>query len=87
MINFCTLFQECSHHLSVGSEAKTHFRAVCRALVSEALELSVFLEKVSHCDSERSEELMELDMQDWVSECEREKRTSFKNKKNSDDIF
>jgi hypothetical protein len=26
-------------------------------------------------------------MQDWVSECEREKRTSFKNKKNSDDIF
>ncbi len=50
----------------MGSEARTHFRAVCRALVSESLELSTFLEKVSQCDAERAEELKELDMQDWV---------------------
>lgn len=50
----------------MGSESATHFRAVVRALVSEAIELSTFMEKVSDCDSERAEELRELDLQDWV---------------------
>ena len=35
----------CAHHLSVPSEAEQHFRAVCRALVQEALELSFFLQR------------------------------------------
>ena len=60
--------QECSNHLSSGRESESHFRAVCRALVSEAVELSTFLEKVSQFDTERAEELKELDMQDWVRE-------------------
>jgi hypothetical protein len=34
------------NHLALPSEAESHFRAVCRALVSEALELSSFMEKV-----------------------------------------
>ena len=59
----------------MGSESATHFRAVVRALVSEALELSTFMEKVSNCDnSERAEELRELDLQDWVSACNKELR-------------
>ncbi len=60
-------FQECASQLSVPNEALTHYRAVCRAMVSEALELSTFMEKVAQCDEERAEELRELDMQDWVS--------------------
>ena len=35
----------CEHHLSVGSEAEEHYRKVCRALVSESVELALFLEK------------------------------------------
>ena len=66
-----SVMKQCSRHLSdciKGDEpAQAHFRAVCRALVSEATELSTFLEKVSQFDEERGEELRELDMQDWVS--------------------
>ena len=69
-----SVMKQCSRHLSdcsnrtdSGEPAQAHFRAVCRALVSEATELSTFLEKVSHFDEERAEELRELDMQDWVS--------------------
>ena len=70
-----SVMKQCSRHLSDcssrsdsgGEPAQAHFRAVCRALVSEATELSTFLEKVSQFDEERAEELRELDMQDWVS--------------------
>ena len=71
-----SVMKQCSRHLSDcsrtadgggGESAQAHFRAVCRALVSEATELSTFLEKVSQFDEERAEELRELDMQDWVS--------------------
>ena len=69
-----SVMKQCSRHLSdcgsrsdSGEPAQAHFRAVCRALVSEATELSTFLEKVSQFDEERAEELRELDMQDWVS--------------------
>ena len=56
----------CQSHLSVESEAEDHFRNVCRALVSEALELSFFLEKTSTYEAEHSEELQQLALKDWV---------------------
>ena len=60
----------CENHLSDGSEAVAHYRNVCRALVSEALELSSFLEKAWHKkngdDGEFREELQELALRDWV---------------------
>lgn len=52
--------------MSVPSEAETHFKAVCRAMISETLELTTFMEKVTSCEEEKAEELKELDMQDWV---------------------
>ena len=59
----------CRHHLALPSEADAHFRAVCRALVTEAVELSSFMEKVSSTASsvETDSELGQLDIQDWVS--------------------
>ena len=64
-INF--YIQECEEHLSVGSEAESHYKAVSRALVSESLELTSFMEKIkSHDAMETSEELKELAVQDWV---------------------
>lgn len=61
----------CENHLSDGSEAAAHYRNVCRALVSEALELSSFLEKAwlkkNGDDGDFREELQELALRDWVS--------------------
>ena len=56
------------HHLAATSEADTHFRAVCRALVTEAVELTTFMEKVSGSKSqvETDSELGQLDIQDWA---------------------
>ena len=53
---------------AVRSEADSHFRAVCRALVSESIELSTFLEKTRRAkeDREHNDELQELALQDWV---------------------
>lgn len=55
-------------------QADAHYRAVIRALVAEALELSTFLEKVSHGTNDlrsktetTSEELDQLQFSDWVS--------------------
>ena len=45
----------CEHHLSVGSEAEEHYRKVCRALVSESVELALFLEK-----AQKQEELQNM---------------------------
>ena len=57
----------CENHLSVESEAEAHYRNVCRALVSEALELSMFLEKASARSADHdSEELRALAVKDWV---------------------
>ena len=63
-----TFMEECAKHLAVESESKTHFRNVCRALVSEAVELTDFMEKVkTHQENEStSEELQELGLQDWA---------------------
>ena len=57
----------CESHLSVESEAEAHYRNVCRALVSEALELSFFLKKTLVRAEEHSEELQQLALKDWVS--------------------
>ena len=57
----------CESHLSVESEAAAHYRNVCRALVSEALELSFFLKKTLVRAEEHSEELQQLALKDWVS--------------------
>ena len=57
----------CQSHLSVESEAEAHYRNVCRALVSEALELSFFLKKTLVRAEEHSEELQQLALKDWVS--------------------
>ena len=63
--------QLCENHLSDGSEAVAHYRNVCRALVSEALELSSFLErawqKKNGDEGDFREELQELALRDWVN--------------------
>ena len=53
--------QCCASHLAVASEAQTHFKNVCRALVSEALDLSKFMEKVQKHETESNcKELEEM---------------------------
>lgn len=54
--------------------SELHYRAVCRALVAEALELSTFLDRVSTgtgemrlLDQETCRDLDQLNFQDWVS--------------------
>ena len=62
--------QLCENRLSDGSEALSHYRNVCRALVSEALELSSFLERAwqgkNGTDCDFREELQELALRDWA---------------------
>ena len=66
----------CTSHLGVSKrqDADNHYRAVCRALVLETLELSSFLEKVSQGTKElRTDQanpctdLDQLKFTDWVS--------------------
>lgn len=60
----------CRHHLPVDEEADNHYRAVCRALVSEALELCSFITRMSSessMDKHLQDELRELEMNDWAS--------------------
>ena len=53
--------QCCASHLAVASEAQSHFKNVCRALVSEALDLSKFMEKVQkHETQSNCKELEEM---------------------------
>mgnify|MGYP001501476732 FL=1 len=61
------VLQVCASHLAVENEAQKHYKAVCRALVSEALELSNFMEKVKKHETESDcKELQELGLQDWA---------------------
>jgi len=61
------VMQCCASHLAVASEAQTHFKNVCRALVSEALDLSKFMEKVQKHETESNcKELEEMGLQDWA---------------------
>ena len=41
------IFQACEAHLPSGQEVSSHYKAVCRALVTEAQELVTFLETIS----------------------------------------
>eukprot|EP00095_Tigriopus_kingsejongensis_P011473 maker-scaffold626_size122949-snap-gene-0.27 protein:Tk11473 transcript:maker-scaffold626_size122949-snap-gene-0.27-mRNA-1 annotation:"spire " len=80
------MLEECCNHLSSPNEAEKHFRNVCGALVSESLELSTFMSKVSEFDDERASELKELDMQDWARlwvQCIRDLRHGVKLKETS----
>ena len=43
----CFLFQMCSQNNRTTSDTGTHYKAVCRALVAEAIELISFLEKMA----------------------------------------
>jgi len=55
----------CRHHLAVPGDAVQHYRAVVRALVAEARELSQFIRVLK--DHQRLEgELQELDRGDWA---------------------
>ena len=42
-----TLIEECCKHLPASANASTHYKAVCRALVTESIELTTFLETIS----------------------------------------
>ncbi|XP_063228893.1 protein spire isoform X2 [Bacillus rossius redtenbacheri] len=75
---YCTLdtvIEHCMNHLAASTpqEADAHYRAVCRALVAEALELSSFLDKVSQGTHElqqqaaaHSKDLDQLKFTDWA---------------------
>uniref|UniRef100_A0A0K2URD6 KIND domain-containing protein n=1 Tax=Lepeophtheirus salmonis TaxID=72036 RepID=A0A0K2URD6_LEPSM len=56
----------CTNHLSVSKEADLHFKNVCRALVTEALELSFFIERVQNRDLNQAKEIQELALLDWA---------------------
>ena len=50
----------CRRRLAGSHEADAHFQAVLKALVSEAFELSTFMDKVSAREAEIDEELNDL---------------------------
>lgn len=70
------IFQLCTPRVSPSSPEE-HYRAVCRALATESIELRVFLSKVFTNDTEAlrlkadaessRQELAKLDFRDWVS--------------------
>ena len=77
MMRTLTCLQVCRGHVGTRGtdEADVHYRAVCRALVAEAQELSSFLQKVSEGTNDlylrtdtvaSSEALDNLNFQDWV---------------------
>lgn len=58
----------CENHLAVGNVAQSHYRNVCRALVTEAMELSSFLARAWETkDDHNHAELQKLALIDWVS--------------------
>lgn len=65
---FIQCFQDCTVHLGCGGsqEADSHYKAVCRALVAEALELSTFLENVGTGQLSK-ESTDHLKLNEWVS--------------------
>ncbi|XP_023702063.1 protein spire homolog 1, partial [Cryptotermes secundus] len=74
-VTLSKVIDRCCNHLGAPSpqQADAHYRAVCRALVAEALELSSFLEKVSQGTQElrakaeaASTDLDKLQFSDWT---------------------
>ena len=60
-------FKACASQLPESSDPNVHFRTVCRSLVSEALEVSSFMTKVSNLETEMDDDMKEIALQDWVS--------------------
>ncbi|KAF5291718.1 hypothetical protein FQR65_LT11411 [Abscondita terminalis] len=66
------VIRRCEKHLIVltKSQVESHYKAVVRALVTEALELSTFLEKVAtkrlNIDSSSASNLEQLQFADWA---------------------
>ncbi|CAG5128873.1 unnamed protein product, partial [Candidula unifasciata] len=63
----------CSQHLSSKQDAQHHYKAVCRALATEAGELFTFLDRIASCKEKLSEtkdedakRLEELQRADWA---------------------
>ncbi|CAG2183894.1 unnamed protein product, partial [Oppiella nova] len=65
----------CCARVSAPGAAESHYRAVCRALVAETLELTAFLEQIQRSDTslpakdeKAVAECLELglDVQDWA---------------------
>ncbi|KAH9362165.1 hypothetical protein HPB48_002143 [Haemaphysalis longicornis] len=46
-LTLAKVLEMCASHLQNPAQADMHYKAVCRALVAEALELSTFLQKIS----------------------------------------
>ncbi|CAH1778709.1 unnamed protein product [Owenia fusiformis] len=75
-ISLAQVIQACEEHLGSHQDAKSHYKAVCRALVTEALELTSFLEKITkeqkilkaeHNESTEGEHFLEdLRQSDWA---------------------
>nr|XP_042908884.1 protein spire homolog 1 isoform X4 [Parasteatoda tepidariorum] len=74
-ISLIQVIELCANHLSCPEQADSHYRAVCRALVAEVLELTTFLENISNRtqmlsnayeDETDSGTLEKLRIQDWA---------------------
>lgn len=70
---FRDVLRLCSQHLSRGQDASYHYRAVCRALLAEAVELHTFLDKVAlsrerlqAAQCGQDSRLLELERADWA---------------------
>ncbi|KAG8291559.1 actin nucleation factor [Homalodisca vitripennis] len=71
VLSYLSMFQYCGKQVS--QPAESHYRAVCRALVAEALELSSFLDKVSQGKVKAETvsactDLQNLHLSDWTKE-------------------
>ena len=61
-----SVLDACAKHLSDPSEAESHYRSVCRAMVSEAMTFNSFMEKRTKLPDIFEKELDELDRADWA---------------------
>ncbi|KAL3245897.1 hypothetical protein MRX96_058103 [Rhipicephalus microplus] len=74
-LTLAKVLEMCASHLQDPAQADLHYKAVCRALVAEAVELSTFLQKISsgtkefikchHSDPDTSD-IDGLQFQDWA---------------------
>ncbi|XP_055953265.1 protein spire homolog 1-like [Argiope bruennichi] len=74
-ISLIQVIELCANHLPCPEDADCHYKAVCRALVAEILELTTFLENISNRtkiltraeeDEMDSRTLEKLRIQDWA---------------------
>ncbi|XP_035230868.1 protein spire homolog 1-like [Stegodyphus dumicola] len=74
-LSFIQVMELCANNLASPEQADPHYKAVCRALVAEVLELTTFLENIynrtqilqfSDADETDSRTLEKLKIQDWA---------------------